>query len=374
MQSEDILHDLVSFRSVAGASNTEIADWLTAFLVARGARVTAVPGPEGDRRNLFASLGPADGQGIVLSAHMDVVPAGEADWISDPFVLRQDGERLYGRGASDMKGFLATTLSLVDTLRECRLARPLHLALTYDEEIGCSGAPHLVALLPELCAAPICCIVGEPTELHPVDAHKGKIAIRFDVHGRSGHSARPDLALNAIHGMSEILSSAAFTAQALSQDEIDPAFDPGYSTLQVGVIHGGRAVNIVPELCSAEIEIRAIPTMDPEALFKPVLRSADRLVEHGYRVTRTVASRYPAFQLPADSHLIGLLEEASGRPCRGAVSFGTEAGLFQKIGWQTIVCGPGDMARAHRANEYITIGELAECRSMLDTLVEQHLL
>lgn len=374
MAVEEQLARLVSFPSVAGTSNAEIADWLTAFLVENGARVTSLPGPEGDRRNLFASLGPSEGQGIVLSGHMDVVPATEAEWVSDPFTLRGDGQHLYGRGACDMKGFLACALALVADLRGVRLARPLHLALTYDEEIGCRGAPHLMAALPGLCEAPIGCIVGEPTELHPVRAHKGKAAMRIEVHGRSGHAARPDLALNAIHGMARILSSSVAAALELAKDVGDPGFEPPYSTLQVGVVQGGRAVNVVPDLCSADLEIRAVPGIDPEALFAPIANTADQLVENGYRVARTLLSKYPAFDLPESSPLIGMLEEASGLASRHAVSFGTEAGLFLQAGWETIVCGPGDMARAHRPNEYITVDELAQCRAMLTRLTQRHLM
>lgn len=371
LKSAEVLSKLISFPSIAGQPNVHIVGWVRDILEAAGARVTVVPGPEGDRHNLFASMGPTGGRGIVLSGHLDVVPAGEPDWKTDPFKLSQDGEKLHGRGACDMKGFIAAALSFMTRIDAGRLTEPLHLALSYDEELGCRGVPHLVARLPELCAPPIVCIVGEPTELRPVLAHKGKMAWEIAIHGRSGHSARPELGLNAIHGMGRILMSIEAAAEALSRDVLDAGFEPPYSTMQAGVIGGGRAVNVIPERCSVEIEVRALPSQLPEDLFVPVLGELRQLEKAGYRVEQTIMSRYPGFSLPRNSKVVELVEAAAGNKCRPAVSFGTEAGLFQQAGWSVVVCGPGDIGRAHKANEYITVGELEQCDQFLHALTQE---
>lgn len=249
----DILDRLVAFPSVAGKANDDIAGWIETYLAEHGSQVTVFPGPEGDRFNLFATVGPADVPGYILSGHMDVVPAGEPQWSSAPFALRREGERLYGRGTTDMKGFLAAALAAAPMLAGLRLARPIHLAFSYDEEVGCRGVPHLIARLPELCAKPLGVIVGEPSGMRAVRGHKGKAAARVIVKGRSGHSSRPDLGLNAIHAMAAALNAAVSEAKRLTHGPFDPAFEPPYSSLQAGVIAGGQSVNIIPDSCTLDL-------------------------------------------------------------------------------------------------------------------------
>ena len=364
----DILDRLVAFPSVAGKSNGDIAGWIEAYLAENGARVTLLPGPEGDRSNLFATIGPADVPGYVLSGHMDVVPAAEPQWSSSPFALRRDGERLYGRGTTDMKGFLAAALAAMSTLAGMRLAKPVHLAFSYDEEIGCHGVPHLIARLPELCAKPLGVIVGEPSSLRAVRGHKGKAAARVIVKGRSGHSSRPDLGLNAIHAMAEVLSAAVSEAGRLRHGSLDPAFEPAYSSLQAGVVAGGQSVNIIPDTCTLDLEARAIPGVDPAGLLAPIKRQARSLVAQGYIVEWTPVSAYPALSLPQDAPLAALLGELTRETPLAAVSYGTEAGLYQAAGFDAIICGPGDIGRAHKPDEYILASELAACRRMIEAL------
>ena len=362
MTTEDILAQLIAFPSVVGTPNGAIAEWIRVYAEAMGANVAVVPGPEGDRMNLFASIGPTDVPGIILSGHMDVVPAEEPGWTTDPFCLRADGERLYGRGTSDMKGFLACALAALPALAAMRLARPIHLAFSYDEEAGCRGVRHLIERLPQLCARPEGCIVGEPSDMHAVRAHKGKAAALIEIRGRSGHSSRPDQGLNAIHAMTEVLAEAVRSAEALTAGPFDADFAPPYSSLQVGVIHGGRAVNIIPEVCSAEIEVRAIGGVSPETLLAPIQAVSATLADKGFEVGWTLLSTYPALSLCAGAPLASLLEDLTGAELFAAVSFGTEAGLYQAAGVSAIICGPGDIARAHRADEYIKVSELAACR------------
>ncbi|MEJ2021252.1 MAG: M20/M25/M40 family metallo-hydrolase, partial [Maritimibacter sp.] len=192
MTVDDILATLIAFPTVARTPNGTIVDWIADYCRAAGAEVTVLTGPEGDRSNLFATIGPRERRGYVLSGHMDVVPAGEAEWSSDPFTLRRDGDRLYGRGTSDMKGYLACALVALPKLAAMDLAQPIHLAFSYDEEVGCRGVPHMLAALPDLCEPPLGVIIGEPSGMRPVLAHKGKMAARMEITGRSGHSSRPD--------------------------------------------------------------------------------------------------------------------------------------------------------------------------------------
>jgi acetylornithine deacetylase len=368
MNAEEILARLVAFPSVVGRPNGEIVEFVRTYAESFGAKITVAPGPEGDRANLFATIGPAHVPGFILSGHMDVVPAGEPDWTSDPFALRTEGQRLYGRGASDMKGFLACALAALPELAAAPLARPIHLAFSYDEEAGCRGVRHLIDLLPRLCAKPEGCIVGEPSGMRAIRAHKGKAAARIEIRGRAGHSSRPDQGLNAIHAMAEVLSVAVRSAEELKAGPFNANFAPPYSSLQVGTVAGGQALNVIPEFCSAEIEARAIAGVSPAELLEPVLAAAAKLAGRGLKVDWELLSEYPALSLAADAPLALLLEELTGEEPLAAVSYGTEAGLYQAAGVDAIICGPGDIARAHRADEYIEIGELAACRRMIEDL------
>ncbi|KQU98652.1 acetylornithine deacetylase [Mesorhizobium sp. Root102] len=364
----DILDRLVAFPSVAGKPNGDIADWIEAYLAGHGAQVTVLPGPEGDRSNLFATIGPVDVPGYILSGHMDVVPAGEPQWSSAPFALRREGERLYGRGTTDMKGFLAAVLAAVPTLAKLRLARPIHFAFSYDEELGCRGVPHLIARLAELCAKPLGVIVGEPSGLRAVRGHKGKAAARVTINGRSGHSSRPDIGLNAVHAMAETLAAVVSEAERLTHGPFDPAFAPPYSSLQAGVIKGGQSVNIIPDSCTLELEARAIPGVDPASLLAPVRAKAEACEADGFRVEWTPLSAYPALSLPQDAPVAALLQELTGETPIAAVSYGTEAGLYQAAGFDAIICGPGDIGRAHKPDEYILTSELIACQRLVEAL------
>lgn len=367
----DILERLVSFASVVGRPNAEIVSWISDYAQSHGAHVTVATGPEGDRANLFATIGPRDVPGVILSGHMDVVPAGEAAWSSDPFTLRCDGDRLYGRGTSDMKGFLACALAALPAISNMPLKRPVHLAFSYDEEAGCKGVPHLIDLIPTLCARPHMCIVGEPSGLRAIRAHKGKAAVRVTIKGRSGHSSRPDQGLNAIHAMSDILATAVNSAASLAQGPFDSNFEPPYSSLQVGTLAGGQSVNIIPELCVAEIEARAIAGVAPVSLLEPLRQVSEALAARGFDTAFDMLSEYPALSLAAHAPLAALMQVLTGQEPLAAVSYGTEAGLYQAAGIDSIICGPGDIGRAHKPDEYITRDELGECRQMLLALGAQ---
>ena len=368
MNVDEILARLIAFPSVVGTPNEAIVDWIRRYCSAAGAAVDVIPGPEGDRSNLFVTIGPRAARGYILSGHMDVVPASEPEWSGAPFVLRRDGDRLYGRGATDMKGFLACALAALPRLAATNLQQPIHLAFSYDEEAGCRGVHHLIAALPTLCEKPLGAIIGEPSQLQPVQAHKGKAAVRLEVIGRSGHSSRPDLGLNAVHAMAGVIARAVAYGQSLTNGPLDLEFTPAYSSLQVGVVHGGQAVNVIPGRCSAEIEIRAVPGVSPQSLLEPVKADLFALRNHGFEVVWQELSAYPALAPTKGSALAAVLVELTGNQPMGAVSYGTEAGLYQQAGIDAIICGPGDISRAHRPDEYIEIGELAACQSMIEDL------
>lgn len=358
-EAERLLSTLVGFASVVGTDNGGIIGFVRDYLATHGINACVLPGPDAGRSNLLATIGDPAVPGYVLSGHLDVVPATEPEWRDDPFTLRTEGERLIGRGACDMKGFVAAVLATAPQLARMNLPVPIHIALSYDEEAGCRGVPHLLAALPGLWAPPLGAVIGEPTELVPVRAHKGKAALRLVAEGRSGHSSRPDLGKNAIHALLPALTAAAEQAVALQSGPQDARFSPPWSSLQIGTITGGQAVNIIPGHAEAEIEARAIAGVDPQALLAPIISAA------GDGVTAVPLSSYPALALDGDHPLAALCAAASGRAPRGAVSFGTEAGLYQQAGIPAIICGPGDIARAHRPEEYLTRTELAEACAMI---------
>lgn len=357
---EGMLEKLVGFDSVVGRPNAPIVEFVRAWLSGFGVDAHVLPGPEGDRSNLFASIGPADRPGYVLSGHLDVVPAKEPGWLGDPFVLREDAGRLIGRGACDMKGFVAAALSIVPELLAMNLKVPVHLALSYDEEAGCRGVPHLLSALPGLCAPPAGAIIGEPSGLTPVLAHKGKSAIRLTAKGVAGHSSRPDLGANAIHALIPALSAAVAQAKALQSGPKDARFLPPWSSLQIGTVSGGQALNVIPEAATAEIEARAIAGVDPSDLLAPVVAAAE-----GAGIEASFLATYPALALDRGHPLADLMAQLTGKTPQGAVSYGTEAGLFQSAGIAAIICGPGDIDRAHKPEEYLTCDELhATCALM----------
>ena len=363
----ELLARLVAFQSVVGTPNADIVAFVRAYLKSHGAAVDVLPGPEGDRSNLFASFGPRDVPGYVLSGHLDVVPVeGQPGWLSDPFALRQVDDRLIGRGAVDMKGFVAAALSLAPELSNMALSAPIHFALSYDEEAGCKGVPHLIRALPDLCAPPLGCIIGEPSGLVPILRHKGKATLRLTAQGKAGHSSRPDEGRNAIHMLVPALNAAICLEAELRMGLQHASFDPPYSTVQIGTLTGGTAVNMIPEGATALIELRALPDLDPAALLSTIHDTAEA---HG--ATAEIVAQYPGLSLDESSDLTRLVSKLSGQSPIPAVSFGTEAGLFSQAGYPAIICGPGDIARAHRAEEFITLDELDNARAFLLRLAHQ---
>ncbi|MEP9354772.1 acetylornithine deacetylase [Xanthobacter sp. KR7-65] len=376
VSSEEILEKLIAIPSITDTANEEIVACIEK-IAAPFARVRRLPGAPGDRAALLLSVGPHERPGVVLSAHTDVVAVAGQPWSSDPFVLTEREGRLYGRGTSDMKGFVACVLAALPAFAAARLETPVHVALSYDEEIGCKGAGDLVALLARLPAPPALCIVGEPSGMKVMRAHKGKTGWRVTARGRTGHSALPHRAANAVTALARLAAHLADLAADLKAGARDEAFDPPYATLHIGSLHGGAALNVVPDEAVMEFELRTIPGTDGAA----ILRRIEHLAAEARAALKAEAeeadlvveelSSYPALATAADTPeaaAVARLCGDNGPP--GTIAFGTEAGLYDRAGLPTLVCGPGDIARAHKADEWVGRDELAQCDAMLARLVE----
>jgi acetylornithine deacetylase len=371
----ELLSALIAFPSVSRDSNHDIAAYIEAYLEAQGVAVTRIPAPDEPKVSLLASIGPLDRPGVMLSAHMDVVPTDRQDWIGDPFraVLR-DG-RLHGRGATDMKGFLAVALAHVPQFRAAATTAPVHLAFSYDEELGCRGAPDLASAASRLPCPPALCIVGEPTQMKVARAHKGKIARRLTFHGRNGHSALPDRAANAVEAAARVAAAISSLDDRLAANGLgDAAFDPPRSTLHVGSLHGGGALNLVPDRAVLEFELRYLPGEAISRLMADIdeavaLQDARLRARGAEGIASEEMIAYPGLDMAAGSAAIAAVGALAGDPAPGStVSFGTEAGIFQRHGIPSLVCGPGDIARAHKADEWIALDELASASTMMDRL------
>lgn len=377
MTVEAILSKLVAIKSLPGAANHDITDCLRSHLAHAGVEVTVLPGPEGDRHNIFATVGPRDKPGYILSGHSDVVSVDNQVWASDPFTLTRRSDRLHGRGTTDMKGFLACMLAILPELAAMPLRRPVHLAFSYDEEIGCRGVGHMIARLPELCAPPAGAIIGEPSGMRPVLSHKGKQALEIHVTGKAGHSSDPGLGENALYAAADMVVHIRELAEQLAAGgPFDPRFHPPHSTCQAGVLRAGVAVNIIPDNAEIQFEARAIPGVDPRSLSQTIVQRIDELNERARASGRQLSaswrelSSYPALPPCEDQGFVTLMESLSGMASVQAVSYGTEAGLYHQAGIPSIICGPGDISRAHAPDEFILPSELQDCLAMMRRLGE----
>ncbi|MGE5268278.1 MAG: acetylornithine deacetylase [Thiohalocapsa sp.] len=377
----EILERLVAFDTVSAHSNLDLIDWVADYLAGFGI-ASSRSSAFADKANLFATIGPPISAktgrgGVILSGHTDVVPVAGQEWHSDPFRLTRHDDRLYGRGAADMKGFIALVLALVPEVMRRPLAVPLHLALTHDEETGCFGAPALIAALPQAMTRPLLAIVGEPTSMQIANAQKGCSFFRTRIVGLDGHSSAPDRGVSAIAAAAEIINEISrLHAEAKGRARPDSGFDPPHTTLSVGTIAGGTAVNIIARECGFEWDLRTLPDDDAAALkaridafisgdLLPRMRAvhAQAAVE-----TETVVAVPPLMPAPG-SPAEALARRLIGANTTTTVSFASEAGLYQQAGIPAIVCGPGSIDVAHKPDEFITLPELAAGQAFLDRLL-----
>ncbi|MBA4130622.1 MAG: acetylornithine deacetylase [Hyphomicrobium sp.] len=373
----DILDRLVGFDTTSYKTNIPLILYVEDYLRGQGVASYLVPTKDGQKASLFATIGPEDVAGVALSGHTDVVPVEGQAWDSDPFALTLRDGRYYGRGTTDMKGFLACVLAAVPRFKAAKLKKPVHIAFSYDEEVGCIGVRPMIAEMGTKLPLPRVVIVGEPTDMRVVDAHKGPVRWQVDIAGRAAHSSMAHLGVNAITAAGLIIGELARIEAELAARTPDVRFEPPYPTLQVTTIEGGTASNIVPVSCRFGFEIRSMPGLDIGAIETRLQTFIDtvclpgmmaRAPEAGITVTRK--NYVPPFGTPEGSEAVALALALAGQNETFAVSYATEAGLFQDAGAASVVCGPGNIAQAHTANEWIAVSELEKCSQFMDKLAD----
>ncbi len=376
--SRALLERLIGFATVSRDSNLQLIAFVRDYLAGFGVDSELFHNAEGTKANLFATIGPKDRGGVVLSGHTDVVPVDGQTWTLDPFQLTERDGRLYGRGAADMKGFIACVLAAVPGFLQRPLQVPVHLAFSYDEEVGCLGVRSMLAELEKRPHKPTLCLIGEPTELKPVLGHKGKLAMRCEVHGAACHSAYAPYGVNAIEYAARLIGHLGDIGARLAQPEHhDARFDPPFSTVQTGLIKGGRALNIVPAECEFDFEVRALPGFDAQSVADELQKyAAQQLLPKMQAVSAAsdirlqALSAYPGLATPPDSEAARLLTRICGSSDFGTVAFGTEGGLFDGAGIPTVVCGPGSMDQGHKPDEFVSVEQLQGCDAMLSRLAD----
>ncbi|OCC04822.1 acetylornithine deacetylase (ArgE) [Labrys sp. WJW] len=367
---------LVSFDTVSSRSNLALIDFVADYLAGHGVESIRLPNATGDKAALLATIGPTDRPGVVLSGHVDVVPVEGQAWTAPAFEARLEGERLYGRGTCDMKGFVATALALVPDFLAMKLKAPVHIAISYDEEISCLGSLDMIARFDRDLPLPRACIVGEPTLMEVVDAQKSLAGYLTRITGRPAHSAMPALGANALHAAARIVSHLDDIADEL-QAAGDPSgrFEPGYSTVQAGLIQAGKAINIVPDEARIVWECRGLPSLPVEFVPDRIRAFSQEIVLPRLRrnapeadIVTELDVAVPALSPEPGSYAETLALRLAGRNRTQAVSYGTEAGHFQLAGIPTVICGPGSIKQAHGADEWIALSELEACASFLRRL------
>lgn len=374
--TRDLLERLVAFPTVSRNSNLALIEFVAGYLDALGVACELFHDEARTKASLYATIGPDHCGGVALSGHTDVVPTDGQAWSRDPFQLHEEGGRLYGRGTADMKGYIASVLAAVPRFLARPLQVPVHLAFSYDEEIGCVGVRPMLDELARRPVRPRLCLIGEPTELKPVLGHKGKLAMRCRVRGAACHSAYAPQGVNAIEYAARLINHLGEIGADLARPEAhDARFDPPYSTVQTGLIRGGRALNIVPEECEFDFEVRALPGVDPESVAERLRAYAEQelvprmqAVRPGTGIELHLMNGYPGLVTPPDAEAARLLARLSGSDEFGTVAYGTEGGLYTAAGIPSVVCGPGSMDQGHKPDEFVTLEQLARCDEMLQRL------
>lgn len=379
MNTKSILRDLINFPTVSADPNKALIDHCADLLKTAGATVTIIEDETGHKANLYATIGPADIPGVLLSGHTDVVPIEGQSWSVPPFEMTESEGKLFGRGTTDMKGFVASALSMALKASEKELKTPLHLAFSYDEEIGCVGVRSMIEMLSKAPFRPQFCIVGEPTSMSVATGHKGKTACKVTCHGREAHSALAPTALNAIHLVCDMISFIRNLQLKISQSSaLDSDYDVPYTTLHIGKIEGGVALNIVPNQSSFLFEIRNLQEDNPEVLLERIKEHAETLLKPlrvdfpEAAIDFTITNTYPPLSTAKDAEVVSFVKSLTGSNATIKVAFGTEGGLFSsELGIPTVVCGPGSMDQGHKPDEFISIEQLDKCDEMLDALLDR---
>ena len=383
VEALDMIERLIAFDTTSRESNLGLIEWARDHLEKLGAKTRLTYDATGCKANLFATLGAGSKPGLILSGHTDTVPVDGQEWKTDPFTPTVVGDKLYARGSADMKGFLGIALQRAPTFLKSihagRLDAPIHYSLSYDEEIGCIGVRGLIADIEAIGLEAAGCIVGEPTSMQPIIAHKGTHRFRCNVHGREAHSSYTTHGVNAIEYAARLVVFIRDLADRLAATEVrDFGFNVPYSTLSTGVIRGGIAANVIPKACEVLFDMRTLPSASADALYGEIVAYAQKLEadmkkeDASGRIEMTWESSTDGLAASEDEAIVRLAKQLSRNDTTGKVSYGTEAGLFQQIGIPTVICGPGDIAQAHAPDEFVALEQLAQCERFMDRLAAGH--
>ncbi len=374
-----ILGDLIAFPTISADSNLTLIAYCAARLAELGAKTEMSLDPSGAKANLFATIGPREDGGVVLAGHTDVVPVEGQEWTTDPFEAVERDGRIYGRGACDMKGFIACALAMAPRMAEAGLKRPIHFALTYDEEVGCVGAQVMLEAVQAAERKPAICIIGEPTRMRIIEGHKGMCEYTTRFRGLAGHGSRPERGVSAVEYAVRYVGRLLEVGDGLRlRAPADSRFEPPWSTLQVGRVAGGIAHNVIADNAEVDWELRPVTNSDYMFVHRQMLGYVnDMLVPAMQRVhpdaniETEVIGEVPGLEPMPESEACDLVAELTGGSLREVMSFGTEAGLYQRSDISTVVCGPGALAQAHKADEFVAIEQLEQCLAMLERLIEK---
>ena len=382
LTTRDILAKLISFDTTSRNPNRALIDYIANLLQEHGIESVLIPNEDNTKANLYATVGPSDKPGIMLSGHTDVVPVDGQDWTKPAFELTESDQRYYGRGTADMKGFVACALTAATNASKRGASKqplktPLHLAFSYDEEIGCVGVRSLLDMLQQAPVKPSMCIVGEPTSLTVATRHKGKTSVFAKCIGREGHSALAPNAFNAIHLACDLVSIVRAKQEEIKKRcTATDLSDIPYTTVHVGRIHAGQALNIVPNLCTVNFEIRNDSADNPQDILDDIYQSAAALVtkakQHASEaaIEFEILNTYPGLNTGTDTEVVEFVKSLVGANDTSYVAFGTEGGLFStQLKIPTVVCGPGSMAQGHKPDEYIEVEQMQRCGVMMERLV-----
>ena len=380
MLSRKLIEELVSFDTTSRLSNLELIRFIENYLDEYGVTSELIYNADKTKANLFATIGNPNQSGIVLSGHTDVVPVDGQDWSTEPFKVQENDNRLYGRGCVDMKSFIAIVLSFIPDMTKLDLKLPLHLSFSYDEEVGCLGVRSLIDKLKDFLVLPGLCIVGEPTGMQVINGHKGKVAFHVCVDGQECHSALAVIeGINAVEYAAElIVFIRSLQKEIADKGPFDPDYDIAYTTLNTGPISGGRLLNIVPDNCEFEFEIRNIPDDDPQAyldkiknfansVLKPLMRRTHKNTD----ITIIEKTSYPGLFTHPDSEAVSFVKSLVSRSDTAKIDFGTEGGLFHSINIPTVICGPGSIAQAHKPDEFITFEQILRGEKFMGNLISR---
>jgi acetylornithine deacetylase len=379
MTTTELLDRLVSFDTTSRNSNLALIGFIRAYLDQLGATYRISTDTAGQKANLHVIIGPQAAGGLAFSGHVDTVPVDGQAWTGDPFALRRRDGKLFARGSCDMKGFVAACLAAVPDFQAMPLIRPLHLFISYDEEIGCSGARRLIEDMDQSGLRPDLCVVGEPSGMKPILAHKGKMNVDVTVRGLTGHSSEPSKGVNAVQAAGEAIAWVAREARRLAAEgPFENGFDPPHTTIHVGTVEGGTILNIIPDHAAFTMEWRFIPGDSPHRhlermqgwiaeTIEPAMKSVHPACGFGFDIVLEM----PGMALPADHALATVVKQAVGSNSAGKVAYGTEGGFYETAGIPTIICGPGHIEQAHQPDEWIATSELDACDDFIRRLARR---